>query len=168
MAQSLALRPAGSRRSLLYLALAVGLVVVVSMAGQRFTTPALPVWYAGLQKPWFTPPNLVFPIAWTLLFALMAYGFWRVLRLDPAAPGRGAAIVAFLAQLAVNCSWSLVFFGMRDPALGLAVVIGFFLLVLATWLLFRRLDWQAGLTFVPYVAWVAYASAINAAIVWLN
>ncbi len=168
MAQSLALRPAGSPLSLLYLALAVGLVVVVSFLGQFFTAPALPVWYAGLQKPWFTPPNLVFPIAWTLLFALMAYGFWRVLRLDPAAPGRGAAILAFLAQLALNCSWSFVFFGMRAPALGLAVVAAFFVLVATTWILFRRLDGQAGLTFVPYVAWVGYASAINAAIVWLN
>jgi tryptophan-rich sensory protein len=162
------LRPAGSSLSLLYLGLAVGLVSVTAVAGSVATQKGLTGWYQSLNKPWFTPPNIAFPVAWTLLFGLMAYGFWRVLRLPEKTPGRRKAIVAFLAQLVLNAAWSVAFFGMRSPLAGLVVIVPLLAGIAQTLLSFWRLDRTAGLTFVPYLGWVSFAALLNATILAMN
>ncbi len=77
--------------------------------GQIATTPSLP-WYDGLAKPWFTPPNWVFGPIWTVLYAVMGYLFYRILRMPDRTPGRSAAISAFVVLLIVNTLWSYAFF----------------------------------------------------------
>ena len=70
------------------------------------TMPSIPTWYAGLEKPFFSPPNWVFAPVWTVLYALMAVAFWRVWML-----GRGSALqaaaLAFAVQLILNVAWYL-------------------------------------------------------------
>lgn len=151
-----------------YLALAVALVLAASFLGQIATMRGLSPWYAGLVKPAFTPPNAVFPIAWSLLYALMAWAFWRILRIRPGAEGRQAAIVLFSGQLALNALWSWAFFGFANPLAGLAVILALEVAILATLLAFLRLDRLAGLLLAPYLAWVAYAGVLNGTIWWLN
>ena len=99
-----------------------GLVFVNSLLGQLATFPNLVPWYAGLTKPGFTPPNGVYGPVWTLLYALMALAFWRILIL-PQQSGRKLAIVLFLVQLALNVLWSYCFFAAHSPLLGLIDIL---------------------------------------------
>ena len=92
----------------LCLLLCLGVGIVESIA----TRPEIPVWYAGLAKPWLTPPPVVFPIAWTTLYILMAISLWRLWdRAAAPSPARSSAITWFFIQLALNAAWSPVFFG---------------------------------------------------------
>lgn len=158
--------PATDRRSLLALLGLFILCTLVAIAGSAVTQPRIPGWYADLQKPFFTPPNAAFGPVWTLLYALMAFAAWRVWR--SAGPGRRTALFVFFAQLAFNLSWSFVFFGLRSPAGGLAVILVLEALIVWMIVLFWRIDRAAGLTMVPYALWVAYATALNLAILILN
>jgi tryptophan-rich sensory protein len=71
--------------------------------------PNIPVWYAGLVKPSFSPPNWLFGPVWTVLYLMMAIAFWRILRLPAATPGRAIAIGSFLVQMALNAFGSITF-----------------------------------------------------------
>jgi translocator protein len=149
-------------------AIAAGAVVVTSFIGNTATLPKIQGWYAGLAKPWYNPPNWVFGPAWTLLFALMAIAFWRILQKPAATPGRGTAIALFVLQLVLNAGWSVLFFGMESPRLGLVEIVPFWLAILATLVAFARIDRLAGWLLVPYLAWVSFAGVLNYGIVSLN
>ncbi|MCB5174380.1 tryptophan-rich sensory protein [Microvirga sp. SM9] len=143
-------------------------VVMVSVAGSLVTTPSIPTWYAALEKPWFTPPNWLFAPVWTTLYGMMAYAIWRILSLPREQPGRRAAVTAFFVQLALNSLWSFAFFGARSPVAGLIVIAALIVAILATIRAFWPLDRVAAWLLVPYLAWVAYATALNGAIWYLN
>lgn len=155
-----------SRRSLLVLGALFLLCTLVAILGSSVTTPRIDGWYADLAKPFFTPPNWVFAPVWSILYALMAIAAWRVWR-HPVA-GRRRALAVFFVQLAFNLAWSFAFFGLASPPLGLAVILVLEALILWMIALFERIDRAAAFSMVPYAAWVAYATALNLAIVILN
>ena len=144
------------------------LVFGTGAIGSAVTLPQIPGWYAGLAKPWFNPPNWVFGPAWTTLYLLLAVATWRILQKPAGTPGRASALAAFGANLVLNALWSIVFFGLQTPALALVVVVALELSVLAVIVTYRRVDPLAGWLNGPYALWVAYATALNVAIVWLN
>ena len=145
---------------------AVCLLLAASLSGSVLTAPQIPTWYAGLAKPGFTPPNGVFPVAWTLLYAMMALALWRILGRRP--ERRRLALLAFAVQLALNAAWTPVFFVRPDLLGGLVVVGALLVMVLWTARLFGALDRISGWLLAPYAAWVAYATLLNAAIWRLN
>ena len=120
-------------------------------------------WYARLAKPSFNPPNWAFAPAWTMLYVLVAIAGWRTWE-----HGTRAAFAVWLAQLLVNFAWSPTFFRAHRGDVALALILALFALILA----FIGLQWEAdrtaALLFVPYAAWVAFASALNAALLRLN
>jgi translocator protein len=148
--------------------LAILPVVAAAALGSIATTPNIPVWYEGLAKPFFTPPNWVFAPVWTLLYLMMAYAIWRVLSVPADFPGRSAAVGAFFVQLALNAAWSWAFFGFHDPFAGLVVIVALLVMILVAMRLFWHLDRIAAWLLVPYALWVAYALALNLAIWHLN
>ena len=150
----------------LMLAFWLAVVAAVALAGSSVTLPKIPTWYAGLAKPSFTPPNAVFGPVWTVLYTMMAVAVWRVGAASD--PARTKAVALFVAQLALNAAWSQAFFGFEAPALGLAVIGALLLSLAATMVAFWRIDRAAGALLAPYLAWVCYATALNAAIVALN
>lgn len=150
------------------LLIAVLPVVAVGVAGSLVTGPNIPDWYAGLDKPGFTPPNWAFPVAWTLLYALMALSLWRILSLPKESPARSGAVAMFFVQLALNCLWSFAFFGAHSPVAGLIVILALVVAILATMRAFRPLDRMAALLLAPYLAWVLFATALNGAIWQMN
>jgi tryptophan-rich sensory protein len=143
-------------------------VVAASVLGSLATMPNIPTWYAGLVKPGFTPPNWLFGPVWTLLYAMMAYAMWRILSLPDSLPGRSTAIATFFVQLALNALWSWAFFGAHSPAAGLVVILAMIVAIVATIRAFWPLDRAAAYLLVPYLVWVAYATALNAAVWRLN
>ena len=99
---------------------------------------------------------------------MMAYAAWRILSRPPARRGRRGALAAFFVQLALNALWSFAFFAAHSPAAGLVVILALVAAILETIRRFRPLDAVAAGLLVPYLAWVAYATALNGAIWWLN
>jgi benzodiazapine receptor len=153
---------------LMRLALSVLPILAASAAGSWITTRNIPDWHSNLTKPSFNPPNWVFGPVWTVLYIAMGYAIWRILALPEDTPGRRVAIGLFFAQLFLNASWSFAFFGANSPLLGLLVIVPLLALIAATLVSFWSLDRIAGLLFVPYLAWVGYATLLNTAIWWLN
>lgn len=158
--------PALNPRSLAVLVGLFALCTLVAVIGGAATTPNVPTWYETLERPFFTPPNWLFGPVWSILYALMAIAAWRIWRhrTEP----RRRALAVFFVQLALNLSWSIVFFGLRNPPGGLAIILLLEALIVWMILLFRPIDPAAAWSMVPYAAWVAYATALNIAIVLLN
>ena len=150
------------------LALAILPVVAASVAGSSVTVPQIGGWYAGLVKPPFNPPNWIFGPMWTALYALMAFAIFRILRLPVGTPGRRRALLLYHAQLLLNFAWSFAFFGANSPVAGLVVIIPLLIAIVATIAAFRPLDRIASLVLWPYLAWVGFATLLNASIWWLN
>jgi tryptophan-rich sensory protein len=157
-----------STRSQIFLLIALITVATASFIGSTATAPSIPTWYAGLNKPWFNPPNWVFPVAWTSLFLLMAFSFWRILRQVDGGKLRNAAIFAFFLQLIVNVSWSVAFFAAQSISAGL--VVGILLVAAVAWMIFtfRRIDRLAANAQLPYLAWVTFALMLTATLWRIN
>lgn len=143
-------------------------VIMASLLGQWATYPNIASWYAGLIKPTFNPPNWLFAPVWTTLYALMAYAVWRVLKIPGRPAERHPALTLFFLQLALNALWSWLFFGLHSPLAGLLDIIPQLMVILATIVMFRRIDPVAAWCLVPLAAWVAFAVLLNVEILRLN
>jgi translocator protein len=154
-------------RKLIALVIFLLLVFAAGAIGSVVTLSKIPTWYAALQKPWFNPPPGVFGPVWTLLYILMAVAAWRVWQ-NPASPERHRALVGWGVQLVLNAVWSPVFFGLEQPLFALAVIVALLITLAATVMRFLSVDRLSGWMLMPYLAWVAFASVLNGAIVVLN
>lgn len=121
-------------------------------------------WYRSLDKPRWTPPRWVFPLVWTILYLAMAVAAMRIAQV----PGSGQALAFWAAQIAFNTLWTPIFFGLHRIRAALVVMAGLWLTVAATLAAFWRLDPLAGALFVPYLAWVTIAGALNLAVLRRN
>lgn len=121
-------------------------------------------WYVKLSKPSFTPPNGLFAPVWTLLYVMIAIAGWRTFLRDPL----GAPMIVWIIALALNFVWSPIFFRLHRPLAALFVILA----LLAAIIGFVALSWSqdtlSALLFAPYVAWVLFATILNAAIWRLN
>ncbi|SEK78578.1 TspO/MBR family protein [Halomonas daqiaonensis] len=151
-------------RSLMILLGWLALVTLTAMSG--IATPPGD-WYAGLVKPPLTPPDLAFPIAWGTLYLLMAIAAWRATLAAPAA-SRWYTLWPFVAQLAVNALWSILFFGLHWMLVALVDLLLLWGLIVLTLRRFARVSPLAAWLLVPYLAWVSFAAYLNAAVWWLN
>lgn len=156
-----------NRRSVLGLIFWLVLCLAVLAVGGAVTATSVGTWYQDLQKPAFNPPNWVFGPVWTALFLLMAIAAWRVW-LRAGASNVNTALAVFCVQLALNLGWSFLFFGLQRIGLALVEVVLLLLVVAANTVIFWRIDRPAGVLFVPYVLWVAYATLLTAAVWRLN
>jgi len=147
---------------------AVLLCEAVGLLAAGATQTSVTTWYPTLTKPAFTPPNWVFAPVWTILYGMMGLAAFLVWHRGPSRPRVRWALTAFGAQLALNAGWSFAFFGARSPALGLVVIVGLWGLLAWTVDRFFRVRAAAGWLLVPYLLWVSYALALNAAIWGLN
>jgi benzodiazapine receptor len=154
---------AGSRHPWLLLAGFLLVVVGGGLAIGAFTRPD--AWYAALAKPSFNPPNWLFGPVWTTLYAMIAVAGWRVWIRDRTGPW---AMAWWILQLGLNFAWSPLFFGAHRIDLALVVIV----LLLASIVGFIAQTWKAdrvaALLFLPYAAWVSFASLLNAALWRLN
>lgn len=158
-------RPRG--RDLLGLVGFLVLCLVVSAIGGAVTATSVGTWYQTLQKPSFNPADWVFAPVWTVLYILMAIAGWRIWRLRRTRASR-IALLVFALQLGLNLAWSFIFFGFQMIGLALAEILILLFAIMVTTVLFWRIDRVAGLLFVPYLAWVAYATLLNGALWVLN
>jgi benzodiazapine receptor len=137
---------------------------LVGMSGSIFTIRAIPTWYAKLKKPTFNPPNWVFGPVWTVLYALQGIAAYLIFR----ASGNGIAFDIFVIQLLLNALWTPLFFGAKRLGFALAEIIALLIFIVATIILFFGINAVAAWLMVPYVLWVAFATALNYKIWQLN
>jgi tryptophan-rich sensory protein len=141
--------------------------IVGALAGFA-TMSSVNDWYPTLEKPWFTPPDWLFAPAWITLYTLMGIASFLVWRQGWAHGEVRWALGLYAVQLALNAAWSPAFFGAQSPGLGLLVIVPLLIAVVATTRQFWSVSTTAGAMMVPYVAWVAYATALNSSVWWLN
>ncbi|MBO9474760.1 tryptophan-rich sensory protein [Shimia sp. R10_1] len=121
-------------------------------------------WYSALVKPDFNPPNWVFGPVWTALYAVIAMVGWRQFEARHA----GGQWSLWRLQLGLNFAWSPVFFGLHTPWLAVVVIIALWVSIA----LFITRSWQrdrlSAWAFVPYLAWVSFATLLTVSIAILN
>lgn len=140
------------------------LVVAVAASGTLFSPGA---WYQALAKPAWTPPNWIFAIAWSLLYPLIAVAGWLVWR-QVGLRGARFGFSVYGLQLLLNAAWSWLFFDLHRIDLALLDVVALWITILLTILAFRAARPLAAWLLLPYLLWVAYATALNLAIWRLN
>jgi tryptophan-rich sensory protein len=117
-------------------------------------------WFAGLTKPAFYPPPVVFALVWIVLYLLMGLALAMVAAARGASM-RTAALTAFGVQLALNLAWSPLFFGGHRIVAALVLIVVLDLAVIATIVLFQRVRPVAALLLLPYLGWILFASLLN-------
>jgi translocator protein len=130
-----------------------------AVIGFRFPAPE---YYARLEKPSWAPPGWLFGPVWTVLYALMGIAAWLVA--GRAGSASRTPLVLWGAQLALNATWTPVFFGLRAPGLALVNIILLWLALVATVTAFFSRRPVAGVLLIPYLIWVSFATALNFAI----
>lgn len=121
-------------------------------------------WYDGLDKPFFNPPNWIFGPVWTLLYTMIAIAGWRTWM---RASDSGLMILWF-AQLALNLTWSPVFFTYHWMLVAALIIVVMVALTIAFIINSWKDDRAAAVLMLPYLAWISFASLLNISLWWLN
>jgi tryptophan-rich sensory protein len=140
-------------------AIFVGLVIAAAAFGGQWGAGP---WYDALSKPSWTPPNWAFPITWTVIYLMIAIAGWLIW--DQPHPSRGLLLALWSAQLLLNAAWSYIFFGRKEIGIAFADLAGLWITITGFTIIAWDVDYRAALLFLPYLIWVTYAGALNAAI----
>lgn len=161
--------PGQLRASLLrWLLFCVPLVLVLGFAsGMVAQSGPGNVWFDELIKPAAYPPPAAFGIVWTILYVMLGVALALILSAR-GARGRGAAVIAFVVQLALNLAWSPVFFAAHLMTVALILIAVLLLAATVTAMLFARIRPVAGLLMIPYLLWLAFAMYLNFAFLQAN
>lgn len=142
--------------------------IVLTFCAPLLSIGSMPdAWYAALNKPSWNPPPWIFGPAWTLLYTLMAVAAWTVWKRGGFAAQR-VPLSLYLVQLALNAAWTPIFFGMHRMDIAFAVIVALWIAIALTLRRFWRVQTLAGALFVPYLAWVSFASLLNFTLWRLN
>ncbi len=164
------------------LIISLALPQLAGLVGSFFTAPAIPGWYASLEKPGFSPPNWLFGPAWITLYVLMGISiyliwsklepgsFWSWLREIFSGRERKIKIAFWLfwLHLFFNASWSIIFFGLQNPGLAFINIIIIWFLIIVLMVRFWKINRWASYLLLPYFLWVSFAGALNYFIWYLN
>ena len=124
-------------------------------------------WYLTLHKPVFNPPSWVFGPVWTLLYLMMGYSLYLILKTPPS-PERERVIVLFAAQLVLNFFWSLIFFRWHQMGFAFVEILALWLTILVMIISMYSVSAKAALLQIPYLLWVSFASLLSGSLWWLN
>ena len=126
------------------------------------------IWYNGLIKSGLTPPGWVFSVAWTVLYFLLGWALYLIIKSARKNSEKIRSYVLFVIQLVLNAGWSYVFFGLHFPAFALVILMVLFLI--SCWMAreFHRISHHAAYLVIPYLLWMMFAFYMNAYIVLMN
>lgn len=143
-------------RRLLHYILPVALCFAVGWVSMIFQSDALVEWYPTLDKPSITPPSIVFPIVWSILYLFAGLSLGRLWDL-----GNRSYVGLWFLILGLNFLWSPMFFFMESPISGLAVIIMLDIAVLSYIVITWHVSRFASIIMIPYLAWLLLASYLN-------
>jgi len=156
------------KKRIVYITISVLGCLLIGFLASIATQSSVNDWYTTLNKPDFTPPNELFAPVWTALYILMGVAAGIVWSKGYHHIWVKTALYHFVIQLLLNGLWSIVFFGLKNPLLGLIVILALLTMIMLTIKWFRVISKPAALMMVPYLLWVAFASALNYKIWELN
>jgi tryptophan-rich sensory protein len=146
----------------------VAAAAAVAVAALGASATDIGPWYAALQKPSWQPPDWLFGPAWTLIYALTALAGVIAWRAAPSRAVRRRIVVLFAVNALLNVAWSELFFRLRRPDWALLEAVPFWLSILLLVAVLWPVSPNAARLLLPYLAWVAFASFLNLAVVRLN
>lgn len=152
----------------IYITFGITLCLGVGLMASIATQMSVNTWYQTLEKPFFTPPSWLFGPVWSLLYILMGIALGRVIFFITHDQLDKTGLYYFGGQLLINGLWSLIFFGLTNPILGLLVIVILLFLILRTIKWFRAIDRLSAQIMYPYFIWVIFATLLNAGIVFVN
>ena len=135
---------------------------VAASTGSLFPTGD---WYESLKKPIWNPPDWLFPIAWSILYIIIAYVGMRISKFATENPH---ALALWSLQISFNTIWTPVFFGLNKIRLAMVIILGLWVTVLAMVISYWYIDTLAATLLMPYFFWVSFASLLNYRIMKLN
>ena len=143
------------------------LAEAVGALSRWFSRNGTKIYMQSIQKPPLSPPGWVFPVIWTVLFALMGIGAASIW-MSPPSKERSRSLNLFIAQLVINFFWSPIFFNLQ--AFGLAFFWLLFLwgLVISMTVSFWKVDPLTAKLQLPYLIWLTFAAYLNLGVWWLN
>jgi translocator protein len=153
---------------ILKLVASIILCQLAGLIGSIFTTPAIPTWYESLKKPFFSPPNWIFGPVWVSLYLLMGISLFVIWQRRENHLQAKKGLILFFAQLVLNAFWSVAFFGLRSPLLGLIDIVLLWLAILLTIKSLFGISKTAALLLLPYILWVSFAVLLNFSLWILN
>ncbi len=137
----------------------VALIAIGSIIGS-FTKPAISTWYGTLNRSSMTPPNYVFPVAWTILYGAIGACGWLIWR-APSFPKLRSIKTLYVIQLILNWSWTPLFFYYHLTGLSILILICMNILVgMLIWLAYRKIRFVS-LLMILYLLWFLFASYLN-------
>ena len=148
-------------------AVAILLAEAVGALSGWLTRDGMELFSTAVAQPPFTPPPLLFPIVWSILYALMGFGSARIWLAEPSRE-RSRALNLYTVQLIVNFFWSLIFFNAQAYGFAFLWLVLLWVLVLAMILTFRKVDPVAAWLQIPYLLWLTFAAYLNWGVWKLN
>lgn len=145
----------------------LALPLIAGFVGSYFTTPNIPTWYAGLNKPDFNPPNWIFAPVWTTLYFLMGVSLYLIIQ-TKSSLNKSKAYYLFGFQLILNSLWSIIFFGRQNISFALTTIVLLWIIIASTIVEFKKFNKTAAKLLIPYILWVSFATLLNFAILRLN
>ena len=155
-------------KKILTLIIAIGICLLAGYIGSYYTTPEIPTWYAGLQKPDINPPSWVFAPVWTVLYIMMGFSLYLILLSDLKKQEVQFGLILFIFQLMVNIGWSFFFFGLHSTFFGFLAIVLLWAVLLCTIIQVWRFSIPAAVLLMPYFVWVSFAGYLNYEILILN
>ena len=146
----------------------VSICLMTGFVGSALTMDSVKTWYAELSKPSFNPPDWAFGVVWPILYLMMGVAAFLIWRKGIESRQVRVALGLFVLQLFLNGIWTPIFFGLHMMGLALAEIILLWLAILATIVSFWRISKSAAYLLIPYILWVSFAIALNAALWHLN
>ncbi len=131
-----------------------------------FTVSAINNWYFYLEKPTLSPPNWLFGPVWIILYFFIGVSFFIIWKKEEVK--KRTAVKIFFLQLLLNASWSILFFGLQSPLLGLINIILLWITIMYMIILFYKISRKTAYLLLPYILWVSFAAYLNWAIWMLN
>jgi len=157
-----------SMNRMMIIPVTVATVAALCVAALGATVTDLGPWYQALAKPDWNPPDVVFPMGWTVIYALITVAGITAWRAAPTSAAAEWVLGLFALNGFLNISWSLIFFRLQRPDWALYELAALWLSILAMIVFCGRFSRSAALLLVPYLGWVSFAGALNWAVVQLN
>lgn len=139
---------------------------LVGMTASYFQSDSIETWYPALNKPALTPPNIVFPIAWSIIYLLMGISIGLIL--NSSSPDKKNLVLLFIIQLFFNFCWSISFFYLQNSLLGLVNILILDIIVIIYIIKSYRVLRASSYLFLPYLIWISFATYLNCYIFYFN